>query len=85
MPSAGAPAARHQEDNVLSYTESAAGFSAAPVVFMSNPSRAQPKPGMYDQDLPRNEANFANRMQSAMRHEFGGHAEQPVAGPKTPD
>ena len=37
MPSAGAPAARHQEDNVLSYTESAVGFPAAPVVFMSNP------------------------------------------------
>ena len=37
MPSAGAPAARHLEDNVLSYTESAAGFSAAPVAFMSNP------------------------------------------------
>jgi ribosome-associated protein len=36
MPSAGAPSARHLEDNVLSYTESAAGFSAAPVAYMSN-------------------------------------------------
>jgi 6-phosphogluconate dehydrogenase len=27
----------------------------------------------------RGEADFANRVLSAMRHDFGGHAEKPVA------
>jgi 6-phosphogluconate dehydrogenase len=29
----------------------------------------------------RGEADFANRVQSAMRHKFGGHVEKPIQGP----
>ncbi|MBC7681051.1 MAG: 6-phosphogluconate dehydrogenase (decarboxylating), partial [Ferruginibacter sp.] len=35
---------------------------------------------LYARFNSRNEGDFANRMQSAMRHEFGGHVEQPAAG-----
>ncbi|WP_295952617.1 phosphogluconate dehydrogenase (NAD(+)-dependent, decarboxylating) [Rhodoferax sp.] len=37
---------------------------------------------LYARFSSRNEADFANRVQSAMRHEFGGHVEQPAAGAK---
>ncbi len=33
---------------------------------------------LYARFGSRGEADFANRLQSAMRHEFGGHAEQPA-------
>ncbi len=36
---------------------------------------------LYARFGSRGEAEFANRVQSAMRHEFGGHAEKPAAGP----
>ncbi len=29
------------------------------------------------------DADFANRVQSAMRHEFGGHVEKPVHNPRS--
>ena len=37
---------------------------------------------LYARFSSRNKADFANRMQSALRHEFGGHAEQPADGAK---
>ncbi|MEO5797099.1 MAG: phosphogluconate dehydrogenase (NAD(+)-dependent, decarboxylating) [Rhodoferax sp.] len=37
---------------------------------------------LYARFSSRNEADFANRVQSAMRHEFGGHVEQPAAAAK---
>jgi 6-phosphogluconate dehydrogenase len=36
---------------------------------------------LYARFGSRGEADFANRVQSAMRHEFGGHVEKPVDGP----
>jgi 6-phosphogluconate dehydrogenase len=36
---------------------------------------------LYERFSSRGEADFANRVLSAMRHEFGGHVEKPVAGP----
>jgi 6-phosphogluconate dehydrogenase len=36
---------------------------------------------LYARFSSRGEADFANRVLSAMRHEFGGHVEKPVAGP----
>ena len=39
---------------------------------------------LYARFSSRNEADFANRVQSAMRHEFGGHVEQPAGGTKPP-
>ena len=36
---------------------------------------------LYARFSSRGEADFANRVQSAMRHEFGGHVEKPVPGP----
>ncbi|HET9051082.1 MAG TPA: decarboxylating 6-phosphogluconate dehydrogenase [Candidatus Dormibacteraeota bacterium] len=33
---------------------------------------------LYDRFASRGEADFANRLLSAMRHEFGGHAERPA-------
>ena len=36
---------------------------------------------LYARFSSRGEADFANRVQSAMRHEFGGHVEKPAAGP----
>ena len=38
---------------------------------------------LYARFSSRGEANFANRVQSAMRHEFGGHVEKPAAGPES--
>lgn len=35
---------------------------------------------LYARFSSRGEADFANRVQSAMRHEFGGHVEKPVPG-----
>jgi len=35
---------------------------------------------LYARFNSRGEADFANRVQSAMRHEFGGHAEKPADG-----
>jgi 6-phosphogluconate dehydrogenase len=36
---------------------------------------------LYARFSSRGEADFANRVQSAMRHEFGGHLEKPAPGP----
>jgi 6-phosphogluconate dehydrogenase len=36
---------------------------------------------LYARFASRGEAEFANRLQSAMRHEFGGHLERPAASP----
>ena len=36
---------------------------------------------LYARFSSRGEADFANRVQSAMRQEFGGHVERPAAGP----
>lgn len=36
---------------------------------------------LYARFSSRGEADFANRVQSAMRHEFGGHVEKPNQGP----
>jgi 6-phosphogluconate dehydrogenase len=38
---------------------------------------------LYARFGSRGNADFANRVQSAMRHEFGGHVERPVDGPPT--
>ena len=38
---------------------------------------------LYARFSSRGEADFANRVLSAMRHEFGGHVEKPAADPKT--
>jgi 6-phosphogluconate dehydrogenase (decarboxylating) len=38
---------------------------------------------LYARFGSRGNADFANRVQSAMRHEFGGHVEKPVDGPPT--
>ncbi len=35
---------------------------------------------LYDRFSSRGEANFANQVLSALRHEFGGHAEKPAEG-----
>jgi 6-phosphogluconate dehydrogenase len=35
---------------------------------------------LYDRFSSRGEADFANKLLSAMRSEFGGHAEKPAAG-----
>lgn len=37
---------------------------------------------LYARFSSRGQADFANRVQSAMRHEFGGHVEKPAADPK---
>jgi 6-phosphogluconate dehydrogenase len=37
---------------------------------------------LYARFGSRGQADFANRVQSAMRREFGGHAEQAAAEPK---
>ncbi|MEO8037354.1 MAG: phosphogluconate dehydrogenase (NAD(+)-dependent, decarboxylating) [Betaproteobacteria bacterium] len=37
---------------------------------------------LYARFSSRGEADFANRVQSAMRHEFGGHVEKPAEVPK---
>ena len=39
---------------------------------------------LYARFASRGDADFANRVQSAMRHEFGGHVEQPAEGPPGP-
>jgi 6-phosphogluconate dehydrogenase len=39
---------------------------------------------LYARFGSRGEADFANRLQSAMRHEFGGHLEKPAADPAKP-
>ena len=36
---------------------------------------------LYARFGSRGDADFANRLQSAMRHEFGGHVEKPAPGP----
>jgi 6-phosphogluconate dehydrogenase len=36
---------------------------------------------LYARFASRGASDFADRLQSAMRHEFGGHAEQPMAAP----
>ena len=36
---------------------------------------------LYARFGSRGDADFANRVQSAMRHDFGGHVEKPVPGP----
>jgi 6-phosphogluconate dehydrogenase len=36
---------------------------------------------LYTRFSSRGEADFANRVQSAMRHEFGGHVEKPIQDP----
>ena len=38
---------------------------------------------LYARFGSRGDADFANRVQSAMRHEFGGHVEKPGDGPPT--
>ena len=38
---------------------------------------------LYARFGSRGEADFANRVQSAMRHEFGGHVEKPIDGPSS--
>ena len=38
---------------------------------------------LYARFGSRGDADFANRVQSAMRNEFGGHVEKPVPGPPT--
>jgi 6-phosphogluconate dehydrogenase len=38
---------------------------------------------LYARFSSRGEADFANRVLSAMRHEFGGHVEKPAADPKS--
>lgn len=38
---------------------------------------------LYARFESRGDADFANRVQSAMRHEFGGHVEKPGDGPPT--
>jgi 6-phosphogluconate dehydrogenase len=35
---------------------------------------------LYARFSSRGNADFANRVQSAMRHEFGGHVERPADG-----
>ncbi len=40
---------------------------------------------LYARFASRGASDFANRLQSAMRHEFGGHAEKPVADPPPKD
>jgi 6-phosphogluconate dehydrogenase len=37
---------------------------------------------LYARFDSRGDADFANRVQSAMRHEFGGHVEKAAAGPR---
>ncbi|MES2186918.1 MAG: decarboxylating 6-phosphogluconate dehydrogenase [Pseudomonadota bacterium] len=37
---------------------------------------------LYERFTSRGEANFANQVLSALRHEFGGHAEKPAEGGK---
>ena len=37
---------------------------------------------LFERFTSRREAGFANQVLSAMRHEFGGHAEKSAAGPK---
>jgi 6-phosphogluconate dehydrogenase len=37
---------------------------------------------LYARFGSRGEADFANRLQSAMRHEFGGHLEKPAVDPE---
>jgi len=37
---------------------------------------------LYERFGSRGQADFANRLLSAMRHEFGGHVEQPAGDPK---
>jgi 6-phosphogluconate dehydrogenase len=37
---------------------------------------------LFERFTSRSEAGFANQVLSAMRHEFGGHAEQSAADPK---
>jgi 6-phosphogluconate dehydrogenase len=37
---------------------------------------------LYARFGSRGEADFANRLQSAMRHEFGGHVEKSAVDPK---
>jgi len=34
--------------------------------------------GLYARFAPRSDADFANRLQSALRHDFGGHLERPI-------
>ena len=36
---------------------------------------------LYARFDSRGQADFANRVQSAMRHEFGGHVEKPASDP----
>jgi 6-phosphogluconate dehydrogenase len=38
---------------------------------------------LYARFDSRDHGDFANRMQSAMRHEFGGHVEKPAPGPRS--
>jgi 6-phosphogluconate dehydrogenase len=40
---------------------------------------------LYGRFGSRGESDFANRVQSAMRHEFGGHVEQPDDGTPSPE
>ena len=40
---------------------------------------------LYARFASRGESDFANRVQSAMRHQFGGHVEKPAAKPGTGD
>ncbi|NMM80194.1 6-phosphogluconate dehydrogenase (decarboxylating) [Acidovorax sp. SRB_14] len=40
---------------------------------------------LYARFASRGASDFANRLQSAMRHEFGGHVEKPVADPPPKD
>ena len=40
---------------------------------------------LYARFGSRGDADFANRVQSAMRHEFGGHVEKPAQGVPSPN
>jgi 6-phosphogluconate dehydrogenase len=55
------------------WTVQAAIDTAVPVPVLSA--------ALYARFGSRGEADFANRVQSAMRHEFGGHAEKPDPDP----
>ncbi len=59
------------------WTVQAAIDEAVPVPVMSA--------ALYARFSSRGDADFANRVQSAMRHEFGGHLEKPAQAPPSPD
>jgi len=78
--------ALHKEPGLASYSGRVSDSGEGRWTLLAAIDEAVPTPvlsaALHERFSSRGEADFANQVLSAMRHEFGGHLEKPAPGPK---